>query len=73
MSATLGDFFMLTACGPLEVTFEAEPSFLERDGIKINRNTVRKEFSTDVVGISGTPEMDNQEGKHSYIPRFAPR
>ena len=128
---------MLTARGPLEVTFEAEPPFLERDGIKINRNMVRKEFSGDMVGlseaqmvaaytatpgsagyvaiehftgsvggksgsfvlqhhglmekgeavltvmivpdsgtgelagISGTLEIDNQEGKHSYILRFA--
>ena len=128
---------MLTARGPLEVTVEAEPPFLERDGIKINRNMVRKEFSGDMVGlseaqmiaaytatpgsagyvaiehftgsvggksgsfvlqhhglmekgeavltvmivpdsgtgelagISGNLEIDNQEGKHSYILRFA--
>ena len=43
---------MPTARGTLDVTIEAEPPFLEQDGIKLNRNMVRKEFSGDVAGKS---------------------
>ena len=43
---------MPTARGPLDVTTEAEPPFLEQDGLKLNRNMVRKEFSRDMVGKS---------------------
>ena len=43
---------MPIACGSLEVTMESEPPFLEQDGLKLNRNVVRKEFSGDVVGTS---------------------
>ena len=43
---------MPTARGALNVNMEAEPPFLERDGLKLNRNVVRKEFSGDVVGAS---------------------
>ena len=43
---------MLTARGPLDVNIEAEPPFLEQDGLKLNHNVVRKEFSGDMVGTS---------------------
>ena len=43
---------MPTARGPLDVNMEAEPPFLEQDGLKLNRNVVRKEFSGDMVGTS---------------------
>ena len=43
---------MPTARGTFDVTMEAEPPFLEQDGIKLNRNAVRKEFSGDVLGTS---------------------
>ena len=43
---------MPTARGRLEVTIEAEPPFFEQDGVKLNRNLVRKEFSGDMVGTS---------------------
>ncbi len=43
---------MLNARGPLIVNTEAEPPFLEQDGLKVNRNIVRKEFSGDLVGTS---------------------
>ena len=43
---------MPTARGTFDVSMEAEPPFLELDGIKLNRNVVRKEFSGDVVGTS---------------------
>ena len=43
---------MPTARGRLEVTIEAEPPFFEQDGVKLNRNLVRKEFSGDMVGQS---------------------
>ena len=43
---------MPTARGPLAVNTEAEPPFLEQDGLKLNRNLVRKEFSGDMVGSS---------------------
>ena len=36
----------------MDVTTDAEPPFLEQDGLKLNRNVVRKEFSGDVVGSS---------------------
>ena len=43
---------MPTARGPFDVTIEAEPPFLEQDGIKLNRNMVRKEYSGDILGKS---------------------
>ena len=43
---------MPTARGPLDVNIEAEPPFLEQDGLKLNCNVVRKEFSGDMVGAS---------------------
>ena len=43
---------MPTARGRLDVTIEAEPPFFEQDGVKLNRNLVRKEFSGDMVGQS---------------------
>ena len=43
---------MDSARGTFEVTIEAEPPFFEQDGIKLNRNVVRKEFSGDLVGRS---------------------
>lgn len=43
---------MPTARGTIDVTMEAEPPFLEQDGIKLQRTAVRKEFSGDMVGTS---------------------
>ena len=43
---------MPTARGPIDVNIEAEPPFLEQDGLTLNRNIVHKEFSGDVVGAS---------------------
>ena len=43
---------MPTARGSIDVTMEAEPPYLEQDGIKLSRNVVRKEFLGDLVGAS---------------------
>ena len=43
---------MPTARGSLDVKTEAEPPFLEQDGLKLNHNVVRKEFYGDIVGTS---------------------
>ena len=43
---------MPTARGPMDVTTEAEQPFLAQDGLTLNRNVVRKEFSGDMVGTS---------------------
>ena len=43
---------MPIARGPMEVTIEAEPPFLEWDGLTLSRSVVRKEFSGDMVGAS---------------------
>ena len=43
---------MPTARGTFDVTMEPEPPFLDQDGIKLNRNVVRKELSGDLVGTS---------------------
>ena len=43
---------MPIARGSLDVAMESEPPFLEQDGVSLNRNVVRKEFSGDVVGVS---------------------
>ena len=43
---------MPTARGSIDVTMEAEPPYLDQDGIKLNRNVVRKEFLGDLVGAS---------------------
>jgi len=46
------EIVMPTARGSLDVNTEAEPPFLEQDGLTLNRNVVRKVFSGDVVGTS---------------------
>jgi len=43
---------MPTARGPMDVNIEGEPPYLEQDGLKLNRNVVRKVFSGDMVGAS---------------------
>ena len=43
---------MPTARGSIGVDTEAEPPFLEHEGLTLNRNTVRKEFTGDMVGTS---------------------
>ncbi|MYB43606.1 MAG: DUF3224 domain-containing protein [Acidimicrobiia bacterium] len=43
---------MPTARGPMDVNIEAEPPYLEQDGLKLNRNIGHKEFSGDMVGVS---------------------
>lgn len=43
---------MPIARGTFEVTMEPEPPFLDQDGIKLNRNVLRKEYSGDLVGTS---------------------
>ena len=43
---------MPTARGTFDVSMEAEPPYIEQDGIKLNWNAVRKEFSGDVAGTS---------------------
>ena len=43
---------MPTARGAFDVNTEAEPPFLDQDGIKLNRIVVRKAFSGDMVGAS---------------------
>jgi len=36
----------------MDVNMEAEPPFLEQEGLKLNRNLVRKVFSGDMAGTS---------------------
>ena len=43
---------MPTARGPMDVNIDGEPPYLEQDGLKLNRNVVRKVFSGDMVGAS---------------------
>ena len=43
---------MPTARGPMEVNMDAQPPFLERDGLTLNLNVVHKQFSGDVAGSS---------------------
>ena len=43
---------MPIARGTFEVNMEPEPPFLEQDGVTLNRNVVRKEFSGDMAGTS---------------------
>ena len=43
---------MPIARGSFEVNMEPGPPFLEQDGVTLNRNTVRKEFSGDMSGTS---------------------
>ena len=64
---------MPTARRPLDVDTEAEPPFLEQDGLKLNRSVVRKEFSGDMVGTSkaqlptGVSERDGVAGPDDLI------
>lgn len=48
----LGSLAMPTARGALDVATEAGPPILERDGLKLNQNVVRKEFFGDMAGAS---------------------
>lgn len=43
---------MPIARGTFEVNMEPEPPFLEQDGVTLNRNAVRKEFSGGMAGTS---------------------
>ena len=43
---------MPTAHGPMDVTMEAEPPFLEQGGLKLNRNAVSKTFYGEMAGTS---------------------
>lgn len=43
---------MPTARGPMDVHIDAEPPYLEQDGLELNRNLVRKAFSGDMAGAS---------------------
>lgn len=43
---------MPTARGPMDVNMEAEPPFLEDNGLKLNRNAVSKMFYGDMAGTS---------------------
>ena len=43
---------MPIARGPMVVSMEPEPPFLEQDGLTLSRSVVRKEFSGDMVGAS---------------------
>ena len=43
---------MPAARGTMSVDMQPEPPFLEQDGLTLNRNVVRKEFSGDMVGAS---------------------
>lgn len=43
---------MPIARGTFDVSMEAEPPFLEQDGIRLNRNVLHKEFSGDLAGTS---------------------
>ena len=56
------EIVMPTACGSLDVTTESEPPFLQQDGLKLNRNVVRREFSGEMAGNWRTLEIDNEEG-----------
>ena len=38
--------------GPMEVEMEAEPPFLEQEGLTLSRNVVRKTFQGDMDGTS---------------------
>ena len=54
----------------LDVNIEAEPPFLEQDGLKLNRNVVRKEFSGDVAGTSEAQMiavMTDTPGSAGYV------
>ena len=43
---------MPIARGTFDVTMEAEPPFLEQDGVKLDRNVLSKEYSGDLAGTS---------------------
>ena len=43
---------MPTATGTFSVNIEPESPYLDEDGVKLNRNSVRKEMDGDMVGTS---------------------
>ena len=43
---------MPIARGTFDVSMEAEPPFLEQDGVKLSRNVLSKEYSGDLAGTS---------------------
>ena len=61
---------MAVASGSFDVTTVAEPPFLERDGIKLNRAVVRKEFSGGMAGSSEawmTAALTGTPGSAGYV------
>ncbi len=61
---------MPIARGPMEVNIDAEPPFLEQEGLKLNRNTVHKQFSGDMVGTSEaqmTAAFTDTPGSAGYV------
>ena len=43
---------MPRARGPMDVNMEAEPPYLEQDGLNLNRNVVSKAFHGEMAGTS---------------------
>ena len=43
---------MPTARGSFDVNINPDPPYLDHDGIKLNRNSVTKEYSGDLVGLA---------------------
>lgn len=43
---------MPIATGTFDVNIEPDPPYLDEDGVKLNRNSVRKEMDGDMVGTS---------------------
>ena len=43
---------MPRARGPMDVNMEAEPPYLEQDGLNLNRNVVSKTFHGEMAGTS---------------------
>ena len=61
---------MTTARGPFDVQIEPEPPYLELDGLKLNRNLVRKEYSGDMVGTAEAQmiaAMTGTPGSAGYV------
>lgn len=61
---------MPTARGAFDVNINPDPPYLDQDGLKLNRNSVTKEYSGDLVGPAEAQMLaayTNNPGSAGYV------
>ena len=61
---------MPTAHGAFNVEIQPDPPYLDQEGIKLNRNSVTKEYSGDLVGVANAQMLaayTDSPGSAGYV------